>query len=81
VHLKLPPQLTFSVLSYALSWSMRGIPLQRDTLNPHTAIIMSTVIKSDHWSTFERVIPWGDHAVFSSSAPRSIIKLSDEAAG
>jgi len=84
VHLKLSLQLTFSMLSQALSRPMRSIPFQRDTLNPYITIILtfvSTVIKSDHWSTFERVIPWGDLAVFLSSVPRSIIKLSDETAG
>ena len=84
VHLKLSLQLTFSVLSQALSRPMRSIPFQRDTLNPYITIILtfvSTVVKSDHWSIFERVIPWGELAVFLSSVPRSVIKLSDEAAG
>ena len=84
VHLKLSLQLTFSILSQALSRPMRSIPFQRDTLNPYITIILtfvSTVIKSDHWSIFERAIPWSELAVFLSSVPRSIIKLSDEAAG
>ena len=84
VHLKLSLQLAFSMLSQALSRPMRRIPFQRDTLNPYITIILtfvSTVVKSDHWSIFERVIPWGELAVFLSSVPRSIIKLSDEAAG
>ena len=84
VHLKLSLQLTFSMLSQALSRPMRSIPFQRDTLNPYITIILtfaSTVVKSDHWSIFERVIPWSELAVFLSSVPRSIIKLSDEAAG
>jgi protein SMG6 len=84
VHLKLALQLTFSMLSQALSRPMRRIPFQRDTLNPYITIILtfvSTVVKSDHWSIFERAIPWGELAVFLSSVPRSVIKLSDEAAG
>jgi len=84
VHLKLSLQLAFSMLSQALSRPMRKIPFQRDTLNPYITIILtfvSTVVKSDHWPIFERVIPWGELAVFLSSVPRSIIKLSDEAAG
>jgi len=84
VHLKLSLQLTFSMLSQALSRPMRSIPFQRDTLNPYITIILtfaSTVVKSDHWSIFERAIPWGELASFLSSVPRSIIKLSDETAG
>ena len=84
VHLKLALQLTFSMLSQALSRPMRKIPFQRDTLNPYITIILtfvSTVVKSDHWSIFERAIPWGELAAFLSSVPRSVIKLSDEAAG
>ena len=84
VHLKLSLQLTFSMLSQVLSRPMRSIPFQRDTLNPYIAIILtfvSTVVKSDHWSIFERIIPWGELATFLSTVPRSIIKLSDEAAG
>ena len=84
VHLKLSLKLAFSMLSQALSRPMRRIPFQRDTLNPYITIILtfvSTVVKSDHWPIFERVIPWGELAVFLSSVPRSIIKLSDEAAG
>jgi hypothetical protein len=83
-HLRLSLQLTFSILSQVLSRPMRSIPFQKDTLNPYITIILtfvSTVVKSDHWSVFERVIPWGDLAVFLSSIPRSVIKLSDEAAG
>jgi len=84
MHLKLSLQLAFSMLSQALSRPMRSIPFQRDTLNPYITIILtfvSTVVKSDHWSIFERAIPWGELAVFLSSVPRSVIKLSDEAAG
>ena len=83
-HLKLSLQLAFSMLSQALSRPMRRIPFQRDTLNPYITITLtfvSTVVKSDHWLIFERVIPWGELAVFLSSVPRSTIKLSDEAAG
>ena len=84
VHLKLSLQLAFSMLSQALSRPVRRIPFQRDTLNPYITIILtfvSTAVKSDHWPIFERVIPWGELAVFLSSVPRSIIKLSYEAAG
>jgi protein SMG6 len=84
VHLRLSLQLTFSMLSQALSRPMCSIPFQTDTLNPYITIILtfvSTVIKSDHWPIFERVIPWGELAVFLGSIPRSVIKLSDEAAG
>jgi len=84
VHLKLYPQLTFSMLSQALSRPMRSIPFQRDTLNPYIAIILtfaSMVVKSDHWSIFKRAIPWGELASFLSSVPQSIIKLFDEMAG
>ena len=84
VHLKLSLQLTFFMLSHVLSRPMRSIPFQRDTLNPYITIILtfvSTAVKSDHWSIFERVIPWGELAIFLSTVPRSIIKLSDEAAG
>ena len=84
MHLKLSLQLTFSMLSQALSRPLRSIPFQRDTLNPYITIILtfvSTVLKSDHWPTFERIIPWSELAIFLSSVPRSIIKLSDEAAG
>ena len=84
VHLRLSLQLTFSMLSQALSKPMRSIPFQKDALNPYITIILtfvSTIVKSDHWSTFERVIPWGELAVFLCSIPRSIIKLSDETAG
>lgn len=84
VHLKLSLQLTFFMLSHALSRPMRSIPFQKDTLNPYITIILtfvSTVVKSEHWFIFERVIPWGELAVFLSTVPRSIIKLSDEAAG
>lgn len=84
VQLEFALQLTFTMLSQALSRPMRSIPFQRDTLNPYITIILtfvSTVIKSDHWPIFERVIPWGELAVFLSSVPRSVIKLSDEAAG
>lgn len=84
VHLRLSLQLTFSMLSQALSRPLRSIPFQKDTLNPYITIILtfvSTVIKSDHWPTFERVIPWSELAIFLSSVPRSIIKLSDETAG
>ena len=42
---------------------------------------MSTVVKSDHWSIFGRVIPRGELAIFLSTMLRSIFKLSDEAAG
>lgn len=84
MHLRLSLQLTFFMLSQALSRPMRTIPFQKDTLNPYITIILtfvSTVVKSDHWSIFERVIPWGELASFLSTIPRSVIKLSDEAAG
>ena len=84
VHLRLSLQLTFFMLSQALSRPMRSIPFQKDTLNPYITIVLtfvSTVVKSDDWSIFERVIPWGELAVFLSSVPRSIIKLSEEATG
>ena len=84
VHLKLSLQLTFFMLSQALSRPMRSIPFQKDTLNPYITIILtfvSTVVKSDHWSIFERVIPWGELAAFLSSVPRSVIRLSEETAG
>ena len=84
VHLRLSLQLAFSMLSQALSRPLRSIPFQKDTLNPYITIILtfvSTVIKSDHWPTFERVIPWSELAIFLSSVPRSIIKLSEETAG
>jgi len=84
VHLKHSLQLTFSMLSEALSRPMRRTPLQRDKLNPYITVILtfvSAVVKSDHWPVFERVIPWGELAVFLSGAPRSIIELSDKAAG
>ena len=84
VHLKHSLQLAFSMLSEALSQPMRRTPFQRDTLNPYITVILtfvSTAIKSDHWPIFERVIPWGELAVFLSSVPRSIIKLSTEVVG
>lgn len=84
VHLKLSLQLTFFMLSQVLSRPMRSIPFQKDTLNPYITIILtfvSTVVKSDHWSIFERAIPWSELATFLSSVPRSVIKLSEEAAG
>ena len=84
VHLRLSLQLTFSMLSQAFSRPMRGTPFQKDTLNPYITIILtfvSTVVKSDHWFIFERVIPWGELAVFLGSIPRSVIKLSDEVGG
>ena len=83
-HLRLSLQLTFSMFSRALSRPMRRIPFQKDTLNPYITIILtfvSTVVKNEHWSIFERVIPWSELAVFLSSTPRSTIKLSDETAG
>ena len=78
LHLRRSLQLAFSMLSQALSRPMRRTPF------PYITIIlsfMSTVVESDHWPTFEHVIPWGELAVFLNSVPRSIIKLSDEAAG
>ena len=84
VHLRLSLQLAFTMLSQVLSRPMRSIPFQKDSLNPYITIILtfvSTAVKSDHWSIFERVIPWGELATFLGSIPRSIIKLSDEVAG
>lgn len=84
VHPRLSLQLTFSMLSQALSKPMRTIPFQKDALSPYITItltFLSAIVKSDHWSTFERVITWGEVAVFLCSIPRSIIKLSDETAG
>ena len=83
MHLKLSLQLAFSMLAGSFPTNA-SIPFQRETLNPYITIILtfvSTVVKSDHWSIFERVIPWGELAVFLSSVPRSIIKLSDKATG
>jgi protein SMG6 len=84
IHLRFSLELTFFMLSQALSRPMRSTPFQRDTLHPYITIILtfvSTIVKSDHWSIFERVIPWGELAVFLSRVPRSTIKLSDEVAG
>lgn len=48
---------------------------------PSIAIIptlVSTVVKGDNQSIFERVILWGEPAIFLSSVLRSITKLSDK---
>jgi len=58
-------------------WPMRSVPFQKDTPGPCITIILtfvSTVVKSDHWSIFERVILSGELAVLLSSVPRSILR-------
>ena len=54
-------------------------------LNPYIAIILtfvSTIVRSDNWLVFKWVIPWSELVIFFlNTVPRSIVTLSDEAAG
>ena len=84
IHLRLPLQLTFSMFSQALSRPTRSISPRKDLLNPYVTIILtfvSVVVRDDHWSIIEPVIPWDELVFFLSTIPGPIIRLSDEAAG